>query len=84
MKLGMFGLGRMGANMALRLIRSGHEVVGWSRSVGTVAEARKLGVPGSTSMAEIIAALESPRIAWLMIPAGAPVDATIADHGAPA
>jgi 6-phosphogluconate dehydrogenase len=79
MKLGMFGLGRMGLNMALRLIRGGHEVMGWSRSVGTVVEAHKRGVPGSTSMAETIAALEPPRVAWLMIPAGAPVDATIAN-----
>lgn len=78
MKLGMFGLGRMGANMALRLIRGGHEVTGWSRSEGTVAEAREQGVPGSTSVAEVIEALEPPRVAWLMVPAGDPVDATIA------
>lgn len=78
MKLGMFGLGRMGANMALRLIRGGHEVIGWSRSEGTVAEAREQGVPGSTSISDTVAALDAPRVAWLMIPAGPPVDATIA------
>jgi len=77
MKLGMFGLGRMGANMALRLIRGGHEVLGWSRTESTVAEAGEQGVPGTTSMTEVVEALEPPRITWLMIPAGSPVDAAI-------
>ncbi len=77
MKLGMFGLGRMGANMALRLIRGGHEVQGWSRSEKTVQEARAQGVPATTSVEEVVAVLEPPRIVWLMVPAGAPVDAMI-------
>ncbi len=78
MKLGMFGLGKMGANMALRLIRGGHEVMGWSRSEGTVGEARSEGVPATTSVAEVVATLQPPRICWLMVPAGDPVDDMIA------
>ena len=77
MKLGMFGLGKMGANMALRLMSGGHEVMGWSRSEGTVAEAHERGLPATTSVEEAIAALDEPRIAWLMVPAGGPVDVMI-------
>ncbi len=77
MKLAMFGLGKMGANMALRLIGGGHQVVGWSRSEGTVAEARERGVAATTSVQEAMATLEAPRVAWLMVPAGEPVDAMI-------
>ncbi len=77
MKIGMFGLGRMGANMALRLIRSGHEVSGWSRSEDTVAEAREQGVSATTELDRAVAELDPPRILWMMVPAGDPVDATI-------
>ncbi len=77
MKLGMFGLGKMGANMALRLMSGGHEVIGWSRSESTVGEAQERGVPATTSVEDTIAALDTPRIAWLMVPAGDPVDAMI-------
>ena len=75
MKLGMFGLGKMGANMALRLIRGGHKVVGWSRSESTVNEAREQGVkPATNDLEEAVAQLEPPRVLWLMIPSGWPVD----------
>ena len=77
MKLGMFGLGRMGANMALRLMSGGNEVMGWSRSEGTVSEARERGVSATTAIKDAVAALDSPRIVWLMVPAGDPVDAMI-------
>ncbi|MGD9494783.1 MAG: phosphogluconate dehydrogenase (NAD(+)-dependent, decarboxylating) [Armatimonadota bacterium] len=77
MKLGMFGLGRMGGSMALRLIRGGHEVMGWSRTEGTVNGARERGVPATTSVEEAVATLQPPRVAWLMVPAGDPVDAMI-------
>ncbi len=77
MKLSMFGLGKMGANMALRLMSGGHEVIGWSRSESTVGEAQERGVPATTSVEDTIAALDTPRIAWLMVPAGDPVDAMI-------
>lgn len=75
MKLGMFGLGKMGANMALRLMRGGHKVVGWSRSQGTVDEAKEAGVePATNNLDEALSMLEPPRTLWLMVPAGYPVD----------
>ncbi|MGI5820426.1 MAG: phosphogluconate dehydrogenase (NAD(+)-dependent, decarboxylating) [Armatimonadota bacterium] len=74
MKIGMFGLGKMGANMALRLMSGGHEVSGWSRSEGTVNEAKELGVPATTDLEAAVAELETPRVLWLMVPAGDPVD----------
>ncbi|MFP4250771.1 MAG: phosphogluconate dehydrogenase (NAD(+)-dependent, decarboxylating) [Armatimonadota bacterium] len=78
MKIGMFGLGKMGANMALRLMRGGHEVSGWSRSQSTVDEAIADGVePATNDLEEAVARLDTPRVLWLMIPAGLPVDAMI-------
>jgi 6-phosphogluconate dehydrogenase len=79
MKLGMFGLGKMGANMALRLMRDGHEVSGWSRSQSTVDEAIEAGVEPATNDLEVaVSRLEAPRILWLMVPEGAPVDNMLA------
>jgi 6-phosphogluconate dehydrogenase len=68
MKLGMIGLGRMGGNMAERLRRDGHEVAGYARSGGgTVA-----------SLEELVAQLDpSPRVVWLMVPAGEPTEENI-------
>jgi len=77
MKLGMFGLGKMGANMALRLIEGGHQVTGYSRTEGTVNEAKERGVPATTSFEQVVATLQPPRVAWLMVPAGDPVDRMI-------
>ena len=75
MKIGMFGLGRMGANMALRLMRDGHEVSGWSRSQGTVDEAIESGVEQATNdLEEAVGRLEAPRVLWMMVPEGDPVD----------
>ena len=71
----MFGLGKMGANMALRLMRGGHEVSGWSRSQGTVDEAIEAGVePATNDLKAAVAELDAPRILWLMVPEGKPVD----------
>ncbi|MGH9442292.1 MAG: phosphogluconate dehydrogenase (NAD(+)-dependent, decarboxylating) [Thermoanaerobaculia bacterium] len=78
MKLGMIGLGKMGANMTLRLTRGGHSVVGYSRGPGSPAIARGAGADFAPSAAELAARLSPPRVVWLMIPAGDPVDQTIA------
>ncbi len=77
MKLGMFGLGKMGANMALRLMRKDHEISGWSRSEGTVNEAREVGIPATTDLEVAVAELAAPRVLWMMVPAGDPVDGMI-------
>jgi 6-phosphogluconate dehydrogenase len=74
MELAMVGLGKMGLNMATRLVRGGHRVVGYAPSPQSIAAARQNGVEGVSSLEEAIAKLKSPRIIWLMIPAGKPTD----------
>lgn len=71
MKIGMVGLGKMGGNMAERLRRDGHAVVGYSRSGGDVG-----------SLEELAKVLESPRVVWVMLPAGDPTESTIAELAA--
>ena len=78
MQIGMIGLGRMGANMARRLIRKGHRCVVFNRSPQAVNELVKEKAIGATSLADVVKKLEKPRAIWLMVPA-AVVDDTIAD-----
>jgi 6-phosphogluconate dehydrogenase len=77
MDLGMIGLGKMGANMAQRLVRGGHRVVGFDLGVEARAHAEAVGITPVDSIADLLAALPAPRTVWLMVPAGAPVDATL-------
>ena len=77
MQIGMIGLGRMGANMARRLIRKGHSCVVFNRSPQAVNELVKEKAIGATSLADVVKKLEKPRAIWLMVPAA--VDDTIAD-----
>jgi 6-phosphogluconate dehydrogenase len=77
MQIGMVGLGRMGGNMARRLIAGGHEVVGYARSASTVQELVDDGGRGADSLTGVVAQLAPPRAVWLMVPAGDVVDATI-------
>jgi 6-phosphogluconate dehydrogenase len=67
----------MGGNMAERLIKKGHQVVGYARSKETVQGFEKKGVEGSYSLEELVGKLSSPRVVWLMIPAGEAIDKTI-------
>src|ERR1039457_1824771 len=78
MELGMIGLGKMGAFMTERLVRGGHKVVGLDRDAGAVARVVEKGATGADSLEKLIAQLKAPRAIWLMVPAGAPVDDTIA------
>ncbi|MDQ2979251.1 MAG: decarboxylating 6-phosphogluconate dehydrogenase [Acidobacteriota bacterium] len=78
MKLGFVGLGRMGGNMVQRLLRGGHVVVAYARGVDAVREAVSHGAVGASSLEDIVAKLDPPRVVWLMIPAGKPVDDSIA------
>lgn len=71
MEIGLIGLGKMGANMAQRLIKGGHKVVGYARNAATVAEAEKTGVVGANSIADLITRLPSPKVVWVMVPSGA-------------
>lgn len=77
MELGMIGLGRMGANMTVRLLHGGHKVVGHARHAETVDRIVEKGAVGAYSLDELVQRLTSPRVIWLMIPAGDPVDKTI-------
>jgi 6-phosphogluconate dehydrogenase len=79
MDLAMVGLGRMGANMAERLVRAGHRVVGCDPSEEATANAAEKGIEPSTSLAAAVEALPAPRIVWLMVPAGPLVDKLIAE-----
>jgi 6-phosphogluconate dehydrogenase len=77
MRLGMVGLGRMGANMARRLMRGGHEVVVTDLSAENVKKISAEGAIASTSLDDFVSKLGKPRIAWLMVPAGGPTEQTV-------
>ncbi|HVM54902.1 MAG TPA: decarboxylating 6-phosphogluconate dehydrogenase [Acidimicrobiales bacterium] len=72
MKLGMVGLGRMGANMAERLRRDGHDVIGFDRD---------LSISDAESLAALAAALDAPRVVWVMVPSGRPTDDVVETLG---
>ena len=77
--LGMIGLGRMGGNMARRLTRAGHAVLAWDRSPEARAgAAQEPGVQDPGTLEQLVARLPAPRIVWLMLPAGAPTQETLA------
>ncbi len=78
MRLAMIGLGRMGGNMSERLIKGGHEVVVYDRTPAVVQRYVSQGAIGVTSTSEITSKLKSPRIVWIMVPAGKLVDDMIA------
>ena len=69
MQLGMIGLGRMGANLVRRMMRDGHRCVVYDRSADAVKQLEGEGATGASSMAGLVAKLEPPRAAWLMLPA---------------
>jgi 6-phosphogluconate dehydrogenase len=78
MQLAMIGLGRMGGNMVERLMRNRHELVVFDYSADAMAKYEKLGATKAEDLKKVVAALPSPRIIWIMVPAGDPVDQTIA------
>ncbi len=78
MDIAMIGLGRMGANMAQRLRRGGHRVVGQDPGAQARQQAADAGIEVFETLAEAVAALPVPRVVWLMVPAGDTVDQTLA------
>jgi 6-phosphogluconate dehydrogenase len=78
MQLGMIGLGRMGANMVLRLMRDGHECVAFDLNPDAVRQVDAEGATGAESFEDLVAKLHKPRAVWMMVPAGV-VDQTIAE-----
>ena len=79
MELGMVGMGRMGGPMSQRLLHAGHRVIGFARNLDALREFEQKGGMSASSLKDLAAKLKAPRVVWLMIPAGAPVDETIAD-----
>ena len=79
MKLGMIGLGRMGSNMAQRIARGGHQVVGFDPNPQARNELEAKGAASADSLAALVAALPAPRAVWLMVPAGDITDGTLKD-----
>jgi 6-phosphogluconate dehydrogenase len=77
MELGMVGLGRMGANMAERLLRGGHKVTGFDPNPEARKALESKGAASAESLQALVQALPAPRVLWLMVPAGAITDDTV-------
>ncbi|MDT8286093.1 MAG: decarboxylating 6-phosphogluconate dehydrogenase [Elusimicrobiales bacterium] len=77
MKIAMVGLGRMGLNMTRRLLRAGHQVVGYNRSEAPRSAAAGAGAIIAEGLRDLVSGLETPRAVWLMLPAGAPTEDTV-------
>ncbi len=77
MKIGFVGLGRMGMNMVIRLIKAGHSVSVWNRTPGKIRDAVKHGADGASSIQDLIGKLKAPRVIWVMVPAGRTTDEMI-------
>jgi 6-phosphogluconate dehydrogenase len=77
MELAMIGLGKMGLNMATRLVRGGHRVVGFAPSAESVQAAAANGIDGTHSLEDAIKKLKAPRFVWVMVPSGKVTDETI-------
>jgi 6-phosphogluconate dehydrogenase len=81
MQLGIIGLGRMGGNIARRLMRAGHQTVVFDRSQDSVHGLAGEGATGASDLADLVSKMDTPRAVWVMLPAGAPTEATIAQLG---
>ena len=77
MDIGMIGLGKMGANMAARLILAGHRVVAFDVNEAAIQSVESLGAEGARSLSELVQKLPAPRLVWLMVPSGKITDDTI-------
>jgi 6-phosphogluconate dehydrogenase len=77
MRLAMIGLGKMGGNMVERLMKHGHSVVAFDRDAATVTKYQGLGAAEAKDLADVVRQMPSPRVIWIMVPAGKPVDSTI-------
>ena len=77
MRIGMIGLGRMGANMTQRLLLAGHELVVYDQNLEAVAASNASGATAAASVTDLVNRLEPPRAVWIMLPAGGVTDAVI-------
>ena len=81
MQIGMIGLGRMGANLALRLMRSGHQVVAFDQDASAASALARDGAVAGSDLADLVKHLAAPRAVWVMLPAGEATDGTITRLG---
>jgi 6-phosphogluconate dehydrogenase len=81
MRIGMVGLGKMGGNMTVRLVRDGHEVVGYAREQAAIDAVVGHGATGASSVTELVSKLEPPRCVWMMVPAGPPTQSVMDELG---
>ena len=81
MKIGMVGLGKMGGNMTVRLLRGGHDVVAHDVSAEAVASAAEAGATGVDSLEALVAAMPAPRVVWVMVPSGEITERTVRTLG---
>ncbi|MFN2399042.1 MAG: phosphogluconate dehydrogenase (NAD(+)-dependent, decarboxylating) [Gemmatimonadaceae bacterium] len=79
MRLAMIGLGRMGGNMTERLLRGAHELVVYDRDPDAAIRLETLGATAATSLSDVASRLGAPRIVWIMVPAGDPVEHTVSE-----
>jgi 6-phosphogluconate dehydrogenase len=77
MKLAMIGLGKMGANMATRLLNGDHQVIAFDLDQNAVQAMRQQGATAAYSLTDVVAHMSAPRIAWVMVPAGNPTEQTL-------
>ncbi len=77
MKIGMIGLGRMGANMVKRLTNDGHTVVAYDRSPEAVKDIESNSVQGANSLSDLVSKLDGRRVVWMMVPSGDPTEQTL-------
>jgi 6-phosphogluconate dehydrogenase len=77
MQIGMVGLGKMGANMARRLMKGGHECAVFDLDAKKVAEMEQAGAKGATELGAFIGLMQKPRTVWMMVPAGEPTESTV-------
>ena len=78
MRIALIGLGRMGANIARRLMRGGHEIVAFDQNPDNVRTLVDEGANGAASLGDVVAKLQTPRIFWVMLPAGEATEDTVA------
>jgi 6-phosphogluconate dehydrogenase len=77
MQIGMVGLGKMGANMSLRLMKGGHECAVFDLDPAKVAEMEQAGAKGATDLETFMSLLQTPRVVWMMVPAGDATESTV-------
>lgn len=77
MQIAMIGLGKMGANMTVRLLNDGHKVVAFDLNESAIAQAEAAGATGARTLDEVVEKLSTPRVVWVMVPAGDPTEKTV-------